>query len=219
MLATDRENIVAYQKEITPSDKTIEQTFESEIQKLKERDRNISVKTSKFWGHTLFHLDDITYDAQTMRTADQFKDRNLNARIKALTEAPKMGELYYPKKELSKLHAKHDALPTLDKLGISKVQQSKIQNTTSEFVGGEDQAVQVMRKEVFNIEKPADGGPSTTNKMCALKRFGKFSAWLANGCISVRRVYSLALNYKQKTQDKSIFDLIGELIKRDFLKF
>lgn len=63
----------------------------------------MKVKTSSFWGHTLFDLNDLKYDPKVQVTQNDFKKKNLNTRINSVVPAPLPNDLPFPRKELSKL--------------------------------------------------------------------------------------------------------------------
>lgn len=99
-------------------------------------------------------------------------------------------------------------------MGFSKAEQAL---TTNDFhnpkpLGGEDTGLATLEQKVFGEEL----GAQCTGQV----KFSKLYSWLANGCLSVRKVYSTALAYKkQHKKDSSVGQFVNELIKRDFFKF
>ena len=62
LLVAGKANVVAYQQEITKEERDIEWSLEQNIEKLKGQNGELVASTERFWGHTLYHIDDLDFD-------------------------------------------------------------------------------------------------------------------------------------------------------------
>ena len=88
-----------------------------------------------------------------------------------------------------------------------------------QFKGGETEAINRLN-HYFHESQCLSSYKETRNGMIGADYSSKFSAWLANGCISPRFIYSEIKNYEsQFGANDSTYWLIFELLWRDFFRF
>jgi deoxyribodipyrimidine photo-lyase len=85
--------------------------------------------------------------------------------------------------------------------------------------GGETQARERLQHYLWGSDCVAEYF-ETRNGMLGADYSTKFSPWLAAGCISPREIYHEIRKYEaQRTENKSTYWVIFELIWRDFFRF
>ena len=100
--------------------------------------------------------------------------------------------------------------------------ESQARLTTTEnknFVGGETAALDRLRHYFWDTDAIAEY-KETRNGMLRFDDSSKFSLWLANGCLSPRKIYFEILRYEEeRTQNDSTYWMFFELLWRDYFKF
>ncbi len=126
--------------------------------------------------------------------------------------------LELPKENLPKLIDSVDFgdIPNLCDFGFSDVEVEKSQNAV--FSGGEDEAFERLQYYMWEsdlISKYKD----TRNGMLGADYSSKFSPWLAQGCISPKRIYHEIKKYElERGENESTYWLFFELMWRDFFR-
>ncbi len=172
----------------------------------------LDVPLKLFWGHTLYHLDDLPFDLRgipevftTFRKQVE-KHSTVNPTFPAL---PALSALP-PDLETGNL-------PTLAELGLTAPTQDI--RARLAFQGGET-AGQDRLKHYFWTQNRLRVYKETRNGMLAPDDSSKFSPWLSLGCLSPRYVYEQVLQYEhERVQNDSTYWLIFELLWRDYFHF
>lgn len=91
--------------------------------------------------------------------------------------------------------------------------------TAFPFEGGEDAALERLNYYLFE-SKLISKYKETRNGLIGADYSSKLSPWLANGCISARKIYAEVKKYEQNIEkNESTYWLIFELLWREFFKF
>ncbi len=163
-----------------------------------------------FWMLSLYHLDDLPFEVSEVPDAyrDFRKGCEKQAQVRKEVPVPTLPAL--PDVAVGQL-------PTLKSLGLAPVQTDD--RAVIHFVGGETAALQ--RLETYFWERDQlRNYKHTRNQLLGEDYSSKFSAWLANGCLSPRRIYWEVKRYEQERKKNiSTYWLIFELIWRDYLRF
>ena len=95
LMAVDKENVVAYQFEATKEEKDIERQLEKYFQTLRNSNDKVAIQTERFWGHTLYHVEDLDKDPKHkfQDTQSAFRRANGNTEIRDLLPTPRKNEL------------------------------------------------------------------------------------------------------------------------------
>lgn len=92
-------------------------------------------------------------------------------------------------------------------------------NQPSIFKGGETAALERLNHYFWKTDAIAQY-KETRNGMLKFDDSSKFSLWLANGCLSPRKIYFEILRYEEeRTQNDSTYWMFFELLWRDYFKF
>jgi deoxyribodipyrimidine photo-lyase len=192
-------------QEITYEETQMEEKVEKNLWQQK-------ISFEKFWGSTLYHIDDLPFPIRALPDIfTQFR-KNIENYVKIRPAFPTPTKFYLPNIE-------ERILPTLEELGFEKENIKKIsQKAVLPFEGGETAGKKRLdeyfwEKNLLKIYK------ETRNGLLGADYSSKFSVWLALGCISPRYIYEQVLLYeKQRTKNESTYWLIFELIWRDYFK-
>lgn len=163
-----------------------------------------------FWMLSLYHLDDLPVDLSELPDAyrDFRKGCEKQAAVREEVPVPYMSAL--PDVEVGQL-------PSLESLGMAAVPTDE--RAVIYFEGGETAALN--RLETYFWER--DGlshYKHSRNQLLGEDYSSKFSAWLANGCLSPRRIYWEVKRYEQERKKNiSTYWLVFELIWRDYFRF
>lgn len=108
-------------------------------------------------------------------------------------------------------------LPTIHQLGIAPKPISE--KSAFPFKGGAFAAQQRLHDYIWTTQGIAQY-KETRNGLIGTEYSGKFSAWLANGSLSARQIYSEVKAYEQKNgANESTYWMIFELLWRDYFRF
>lgn len=95
----------------------------------------------------------------------------------------------------------------------------KDQRSAFPFVGGEDAALERLHHYLWKT-KNITQYKKTRNGLVGTEYSSKLSAWLANGCLSPRRVYWEVKKFEEEVEaNESTYWLLFELFWRDFFRF
>lgn len=109
------------------------------------------------------------------------------------------------------------AIPTLKDLGLKNINADS--RAVLNFKGGENEALQRLQHYFFET-RALSQYKETRNGLVGANFSSKFSAWLAQGCISPRYIYWQVKEYeKQVGANDSTYWLIFELLWRDYFRF
>lgn len=108
-------------------------------------------------------------------------------------------------------------VPTLKDLGLSTFERDS--RTAFPFKGGEIAGLQRLQEYAWNTKK-LSYYKKTRNGLVGKDYSSKFSAWLANGSLSPRKIYHEVKKYESEIEkNQSTYWMIFELIWRDFFKY
>jgi deoxyribodipyrimidine photo-lyase len=186
---------------------------ETAVETLLQQELNrFDVPLKLFWGHTLYHLDDLPFNLRsipevftTFRKQVE-KHASINPAFPAPQSLPSLPSRIEP-----------GELPTLADLGSAAPIQDLRAGLT--FKGGET-AGQARLTHYFWTQNRLRVYKETRNGMLAADDSSKFSPWLALGCLSPRYVYEQVQQYEhERVQNDSTYWLIFELLWRDYFHF
>ena len=173
--------------------------------------KQIGVRLKSFWGHTLYHPDDLPFEIKQLpELFTTFrKDVEKNSSVNPTFSIPKkLSSL--PKIDVGEL-------PTLSDLNLEKPPLNS--QGVLEFKGGETAAKERV-KNYFWQQDYLKVYKETRNGMLGANYSSKFSPWLALGCLSPRYIYEQVKEYEyQRVKNQSTYWLIFELIWRDYFRF
>lgn len=195
---------VYYHQEVTFEELAVENALETALAKLK-----ISLKA--FWGHTLYHPDDLPFDLHnTPEVYTRFRKQVEKNSIRSTFPLPSR---LLPLPEVVDV----GRLPELTDLGFNPAQIEPDSNLR--FNGGETAGMERL-EHYFWQQDQLRHYKQTRNGMLGENYSSKFSPWLALGCLSPRYIYEQVLQYEdQRVRNDSTYWLIFELIWRDYFRF
>lgn len=107
-------------------------------------------------------------------------------------------------------------LPSISSFGHSDIKEDE--RAVLQFEGGETAALQRLQYYTFE-QRCIDKYKQTRNGMLGGDYSSKLSPWLAQGCISPKRIYQTIKNYEEEFgANKSTYWLYFELLWRDFFR-
>lgn len=178
-----------------------------------ERAIENSVKIHKVYDQFLFHPGDIPYkDFKSI--PDVFTVFRIKCEKYGTVQSPLPKQDKAPKENW----IDHDTVfPTIAQLGL---QAKEVDDRTAfPFSGGETQAWQRLQN-YFWESKNLSNYKQTRNGLIGENYSSKLSAWLANGSISPRSIYSEIKKYEEKIEkNEDTYWLFFELIWRDYFKY
>lgn len=182
---------------------------------------NAGVKLETHWASTLYHIDDLPFQLQSMpSTYASFREQVHKISVREPIKEPK---------RMPKVPGKLEPgeIPTLQQLGIKKQARVGTSGTGAvgeKLVGGETEAMK--RLGLFLQELVMGSTEHVGRKIGKGNNFSSnISPWLAMGCLSPRQMYA---NIKRQEKKKSAGDaqvrqaldwVVFELLWRDFFRF
>lgn len=195
---------VYWHEEATAEELTVEKALANHLE--------ASGKTVQtYWGATLYHLDDLPFPIQ--KVPEIF--------TKFRKQVEKSSTVYEPlvaPKQLPPLPSALDvgALPTLDTLGVEAPTFDDL--GVLKFQGGESAGLARLQDYIWDADC-LKAYKQTRNGMLGANYSSKFSAWLALGCLSPRRVYQTVQAYEnERVRNDSTYWLVFELLWRDYFR-
>ncbi|WP_338375466.1 DASH family cryptochrome [uncultured Flavobacterium sp.] len=190
-------------REVAFEEKQTETLVANELFKLRCEFESISTST-------LYHAEDLPFSIKDI--PDTFttfrKKTEKDATIREAFDKPE--KINSPKIPEIKL-------PSLNELGLESEEIDS--RAAIQFKGGETEALKRLN-HYFYESQCLSNYKETRNGMIGADYSSKFSAWLANGCISPRFIYSEIKKYEsQFGANDSTYWLIFELLWRDFFRF
>ena len=176
------------------------------------------------WNSTMYHVDDIPFNADASDVPNGFTPfRNKvesKATVRAPAPSPKPGALPLAKASIDASVLEYE--PSLDDLPFAtederaRAKAPTHPNAVLPFEGGETAALARVEYYVWESEKIKTYF-ETRNGMLGGDYSSKLSPWLAHGCVSARHVHREVRKYeRERVENKSTYWLIFELIWRDF---
>lgn len=163
-----------------------------------------------FSTSTLYHAQDLPFSIKDIPNVftDFRKKVERETTVRAIFNAPD---------SISSPTIPNAVLPTLRELGLTAPKLDS--RAVLVFKGGETEALHRMQYYFFD-SKALSTYKQTRNGMVGNLYSSKFSAWLALGCISPRKVYHEVKKYEKDVQaNESTYWLIFELLWRDYFRF
>jgi deoxyribodipyrimidine photo-lyase len=192
-------------KEITSEEIQIEKELESELSKL-------DVKLELFLENTLYHIEDIPF--QISDIPDVFTKFRKTVERNSPIRSP-----YPTVRKLPSLPEDINTgkLPSLDELKPPGTPLDK--RSVLKFRGGESEALKRLRYYIWETESLSHY-KQTRNDLLGENYSSKFSPWLANGSLSVRKIFEEIKRFEEQvTKNISTYWLVLELIWRDYFKY
>ncbi len=186
-------------EECTPEEKEEEYLLEKAGFRLK-----------RIWQHSLYHPEALSFPIDKLpKVFTAFRKKaEKYAEIDAPNEAVKVP--HWPK------GLEESPLPSMDQLGLKAV--SFDDRSVLNFKGGESAAWQRLEDYFWNKGRLKEY-KKTRNGLVGADYSSKFSAWLAQGCISPRSIYQEIKKYEaERTKNSSTYWLFFELMWRDFFR-
>ncbi|MBF2073645.1 MAG: DASH family cryptochrome [Synechococcales cyanobacterium C42_A2020_086] len=196
---------VHYHQEVTAEEQRVEQA-------LKKALAAQTIPLKQFWGHTLYHPDDLPFDQRsipelfTAFRKQVEKQASVNPtlpgprRLQALPEGIDVGEI-----------------PSVSDLGLEPVPPDP--RAVLPFQGGESAGLARLKHYIWEQDH-LRRYKETRNGMLGANYSSKFSPWLALGCLSPRYIYEQVLQYEEeRVRNDSTYWLIFELLWRDYFRF
>jgi deoxyribodipyrimidine photo-lyase len=197
-------NAVYFHGEVTSEEQTVETAL---VQALKHQ----AVSFRRFWGHTLYHPDDLPFDIS--QTPELFTTFRKQVEKESTINLPLPTPKQVPTPKLSNW----GDLPTLGDLGLELPFTDDRAVLT--FIGGEVAALDRLQDYFWRSDRLRTY-KETRNGMLGADYSSKFSAWLALGCLSPRYIYDQVQQYEdQRIRNDSTYWLIFELLWRDYFRF
>jgi deoxyribodipyrimidine photo-lyase len=198
----------------TPEESVLEST-------VKDRLRAAEVTPQGFWGHTLYHINDLpgsAYDVDDTYTPFR-KNLERNATVRETVDAPSVSV-----PDLPAAVEEADGLGPGDVPGVTDLDPELTAVDPDErgvlpFEGGETAALSRLETYLWEGDR-LRRYKKTRNRMLGADYSSKFSAWLNAGCLSPRRVYEEVKRYEdERVSNDSTYWLVFELLWRDFFQF
>ncbi|GAB3574894.1 DASH family cryptochrome [Spirosoma luteolum] len=180
-------------------------------QQLDKRLKPAGVDLRLFWMLSLYHIDDLPFDVSELPDAyrDFRKGCEKEVHVRQALPEPTISPL-----PTGVIVGK---LPTFTSLGMAKPKVDK--RAAIQFTGGETEALARLNAYVWERDQLRNY-KYTRNQLLGDDYSSKFSAWLANGCLSPRHVYWEVKRYEQeRKKNVSTYWLVFELIWRDYFRF
>jgi deoxyribodipyrimidine photo-lyase len=195
---------VYYHAEVTAEETLVERSLAEALEPL-------GVALKSFWGHTLFHPDDLPFEIQNLpELFTQFRKQvEREATVQPTFPTPRS----------------LPPLPTVepgevpDWADLNLKPPAIDQRAVMTFFGGETAALERLdtyfwKQDQLKVYK------ETRNGMLGADYSSKFSPWLAMGCLSPRYIYEQVQQYEaQRVKNDSTYWLIFELLWRDYFRF
>lgn len=159
----------------------------------------------------LFHPEDIPYTSakEVPEIFTEFR--------KKCEKLSKIRPLVEPKTMPKSNYEATPELPTLASCGITTQRPDK--RTAFPFQGGENNAL-LRLEDYFYTTENLSQYKQTRNGLIGPDYSSKFSPWLANGCISPRKIYWEVQQYEAEVcKNEDTYWLIFELIWRDYFRY
>ncbi|NCJ06699.1 DASH family cryptochrome [Synechococcales cyanobacterium C] len=194
---------VYWHQEITAEEVAVEA-------KLQRRLQEMGVTVQTFWGHTLYHPDDLPWSLTQLPEVFTHFRKQVEGNIPIRAALPTPSALP-PLPEVTA-----GECPTLADLGVAPPRLDS--RTMLKFTGGETAALERMQTYIWTCDR-LRCYKETRNGLLAVDDSSKFSPWLALGCLSPRRVYAEVERYEaERVKNESTYWLVFELLWRDYFR-
>ena len=198
-------NEVYHHREVATEEIDVSERVETALWKHK-------INLKHFIGHTLYHKEHLPFPIKDI------PDVFTNFRKKVEKESTVRPCFSEPSSICIPENLLVDNLPSLSDLGYDG-QSSLDSRAVLQFKGGESEGLKRMQ-EYFWEQDLLKTYKVTRNGLLGANYSSKFSAWIALGCLSPRKVYWEIKKYeKERVANDSTYWLIFELLWRDYFRF
>lgn len=195
---------VLFHEEVASEETTVEANVEAAVER-------VGARLEGFWGHTLFHPDDLPFDLPSLpELFTAFRTRvERDTRVRRPLEAPT--RFHSPASAPGAIPTTVTAFGLAEPATDARVRFAPRGGATA---GQERLAHYVWQADRLRAYK------DTRNGMLALDDSTKLSPWLSMGCLSPRRVWAEVQRYEQeRVKNDSTYWLVFELLWRDYFRF
>jgi deoxyribodipyrimidine photo-lyase len=205
LVKTLQVSAVHYHREATAEETQVEAALAQALQMQK-------VRFVGFWGHTLYHPDDLPF--QLSNVPELFtafrkqveQQSTINPGFPVPSQLPALPPEIEPGEP-----------PTLETLGL--MLSSFDSRSVLPYQGGESAGQARLKAYIWDQDR-LRVYKQTRNGMLGADYSSKFSAWLAAGCLSPRYIYEQVQTYEaERVRNDSTYWLIFELLWRDYFRF
>lgn len=196
---------VYYHPEVTAEELAVEQALRRALDGLR-------VPLKAFWGHTLYHPNDLPFDRQdipevfTSFRKQVEKQSTVNPVFPSPRQLCPLPDAIAPG-DIPKMADLGLSLPVFDDRAVLP------------FKGGETAALARLDAYIWKADR-LRSYKDTRNGMLGADYSSKFSPWLALGCLSPRYVYEQVQQYEtERVCNDSTYWLVFELLWRDYFRF
>lgn len=194
---------VVFHAEVASEERAVERAVSEAVGPL-------GVRCSAVPGHTLVHADDLPFAlADLPPVFTQFR-RRVEREVTIRDPQPAPSALPLPPCEPGEI-------PTLAQLGFSATTPDP--RARFRFVGGESVGLARVEQWIFGTDR-LRAYKTTRNGLLDPDDSSRFSAWLALGCVSPRRIHADVRRYEAtRVRNDDTEWLIVELLWRDYFRF
>ncbi|MDX1637637.1 MAG: DASH family cryptochrome [Balneolaceae bacterium] len=201
MVVRYRVDTVFAHGEVAPEEAAIERQVEQAL----------PVKVSFTRDNSLYHPEDIPFETGGIPMVFTDFRKKLEA---ASTIRP-----CHPTPEKLPGHGVKDTGSIPDPGELVEAPANRDRRAVLQFRGGEEAALERLREYIWERDR-LKSYKWTRNGLLGADYSSKFSPWLANGCLSARRIYREVKQYEEeRKRNVSTYWMIFELIWRDFFRF
>jgi deoxyribodipyrimidine photo-lyase len=179
-----------------------------ESQQQRKLERNLSaiqVPWKHFFGASMIHPDDLPFDLHDLPDIFTQYRKRVEARLKIRDGFPT------PTKVVVVPHQESEFVPQFPA-------EQQDPRCALSFKGGETEAQKRLRSYLWESDSLRNY-KETRNGLIGADYSSKFSAWLANGCLSARQVFHEVKKYEaERIANESTYWLIFELLWRDYFR-
>ncbi len=187
----------------TPEEQEVEQRVEK---KLNEQ----GVSFERFWGHTLYHPEELPMEIAEM--PDTYTPFRQEVEANAVVRKPLKRPSLPPHVEIAP-----GKIPSLEALGLSQPPHSDRAAVT--FSGGEQAGLDRLDEYIWKADALKEY-KETRNGLLGRDYSSKFSPWINHGCLSPRYIHAEVKRYEtERIANDSTYWLLFELLWRDFFQF
>jgi deoxyribodipyrimidine photo-lyase len=199
---------VYYHAEVTSEELAVEKSLCSKL-------RDMEIKAESFWGHTLYHPEDLPFERDRLpELFTNFRkqvEKTFSVRPPFPTP-PILPQL--PSIEVGDLPQLSELVSEDSDFGLQSEERGVLK-----FKGGETAGLTRLEHYFWQSDR-LQIYKETRNGMLGADYSSKFSPWLALGCLSPRYIYAQIKKYEQeRTANDSTYWLVFELLWRDYFRF
>ena len=185
------DNTIVYQQETLDEELKVEELVKEKVKESEGTSNFVSI-----WGSTLHHIDDLPYDPHSYfpHVYGNFRKKQDHVKVRPLLDEPKNEDLHMMDVSSAQDFEKEalEYLPDLETFGFTKEEINAASKPDKrmyyKFKGGEESGLERMQ-EWIHSKRCVSKYNDTRNNLIGANYSSKLSPWLANGCLSIRKVY------------------------------